>query len=961
MSRKPTYEELEYNLLELKKAERDRKKMEDLLRDEITWRRILVEQSRDGIVVLDQNGKVYEANKRYADMLGYSMEEVHQLHVWDWDAQFSKEQLIEMIRNVDDSGAHFETQHRRKDGTIIDLELSNNGAVYRGQKLIFCICRDITERKQAEEALRNAEKRFLHVTENIGEWIWEIDTEGIYQYCSPAVVRILGYTPDELVGKKYFYDFFAPDVREATMEEALAQFRRKGPFRGFVNRNLHRYGGIVILETSGTPTLDEKGNLLGYRGANMDITERKRSEEALRESEERYRQIAENMADVVWICDLNFKIIYISPSVEKMAGEPVDIHMKRTVEERFPPDSLRRIYAIVSEEFEREKCPHRDKDRARLIEVQYYRADGTTLWIAMNVSFVRDKEGNAVGFQGISRDITDRKETEEALRESEDRYRAFMDASSDMVYVKDDQLRHVIANNTLLTFFGREEADVIGKTDFELMPEPAARNCLASDQEAIRAKSPVVTEEPVGDRIYETNKFPVVLKGNRIGVGGIIRDITERRRVEEELGKYRDQLEDLVKERTAELAKANERLTLEMEERREVEQALQESQQMLQLVLDTIPVRVFWKNPDSSYLGCNRPFALDAGLQSPEQIIGRNDFEMGWAEQADLYTADDRLVMESGIPKLGYEEPQTTPEGGRLWLRTNKIPLFGANGQITGMLGTYEDITVHKQAEEVLRKAHDELERRVQERTLALEKANEELRQIPSKLIAAQEEERRRLASELHDSIGQTLAAVKFWVEMALKLKAEGSGTDALNHLERFIPTLQRSIEETRNIYMGLRPPMLDSMGLLATLEWLRRESMKLFPQRHIELETGIAEDEIPEILKVNIFRIVQEALNNVARHSNAEWVDISLSKNWDRIELAVSDDGAGMELDMIIRTSTARSLGLTSMRERAELTGGSFSIESTPGKGTIIRACWPNDAKDIDSEKVVPLKSPRH
>jgi PAS domain S-box-containing protein len=363
---------------------------------------------------------------------------------------------------------------------------------------------------------------------------------------------------------------------------------------------------------------------------------------------------------------------------------------------------------------------------------------------------------------------------------------------------------------------------------------------------------------------------------------------------------------------------------------------------MLHSVLDTIPVRVFWKDLASNYLGCNRSFAFDAGLQSPEEIVGRNDFEIGWGEQAQLYRSDDRLVIETGKPKLGYEEPQTTPSGDRIWLRTSKVPLFDVKGEIKGVLGTYEDITVHKRAEQELRDAHHELERRVEERTAALEIANEDLRQIPSKLIAVQEEERKRLASELHDSIGQTLAAVKFWVEMALKLRDEGDGSAALNHLEQFVPVLQRSIEETRSIYMGLRPPMLDNAGLLATLEWLRVECMKLYPERHIELEAGIAEEEVPKNLKVNIFRIAQEALNNIAKHSKAEWVDISLSKDGNGIELVVSDDGVGMDPHIIMQTSTATSLGLTSMRERAELTGGRFSIESTLGEGTTIRACWP-------------------
>ncbi|MGA2228945.1 MAG: PAS domain-containing protein [Syntrophobacteraceae bacterium] len=377
------------------------------------------------------------------------------------------------------------------------------------------------------------------------------------------------------------------------------------------------------------------------------------------------------------------------------------------------------------------------------------------------------------------------------------------------------------------------------------------------------------------------------------------------------------------------------------EERKRMEEELRESKQMLHLVLDTVPVRVFWKDHSLNYLGCNRPFALDAGLQSSEQIVGRSDFEMAWGEQAQLYRSDDRMVMETGRPKLGYEEPQTAPSGDRIWLRTSKVPLFDAKGEIKGVLGTYEDITVHKRAEEALQKAHHELERRVEERTAELEKANQELRQVPSKLISVQEEERKRLASELHDSIGQTLAAVKFWVEMALKLRDAGDGQAALNHLEQFVPTLQRSIEETRNIYMGLRPSMLDNVGLLSTLEWLRQECMKLYPDRHVELETGVAEEEIPESLKINIFRIAQEALNNVAKHSKAEWVDISLSKNGGEIELVVSDDGVGFDLDLMLQTSTARSLGLTVMRERAELTGGSFSIDSTLGGGTTIRTCW--------------------
>jgi PAS domain S-box-containing protein/putative nucleotidyltransferase with HDIG domain len=134
----------------------ERKNNEQLLIEEATRRRILMEQSTDGIVVLDDKGGVYEANKRFAEMLGYSPEEVKQLHVWDWESQFPREQTMQMVTTVNAEGDHFETVHRRKDGTTYDVEISTNGAVIAGQKLIFCVCRDITERKRAERELKNS-------------------------------------------------------------------------------------------------------------------------------------------------------------------------------------------------------------------------------------------------------------------------------------------------------------------------------------------------------------------------------------------------------------------------------------------------------------------------------------------------------------------------------------------------------------------------------------------------------------------------------------------------------------------------------------------------------------------------------------------------------------------------------------------------------------------------------------
>lgn len=152
---------------------------------------------------------------------------------------------------------------------------------------------------------------------------------------------------------------------------------------------------------------------------------------------------------------------------------------------------------------------------------------------------------------------------------------------------------------------------------------------------------------------------------------------------------------------------AEEELCRRNRQLRETVVDLEQARNMLQLVIESIPVRVFWKDRDSRYLGCNTLFADDAGLNAPQELLGKDDFAVGWREQAELYRADDRQVMESGLAKMNIIEPQTTPTGARIWLNTSKVPLRLRSGEVVGVLGVYEDITETKRSEELLRESEE--------------------------------------------------------------------------------------------------------------------------------------------------------------------------------------------------------------------------------------------------------------
>jgi PAS domain S-box-containing protein len=385
--------------------------------------------------------------------------------------------------------------------------------------------------------------------------------------------------------------------------------------------------------------------------------------------------------------------------------------------------------------------------------------------------------------------------------------------------------------------------------------------------------------------------------------------------------------------------------------RKRAEEALRESEQRLNRAqeiahlgsweLDLVNSRLTWSDEVYRIFGL-QPQEFSATYGAFLEAVHPDDraavdaaYSGSVREGRDTYEIEHRVVKKS--------------TGETRFIHERCEHIRDASGRIIRSIGMVHDITQRKRAEEALRQRTlelqqltENLEQRVKERTGELAEANKALRHLSSRLLSAQEEERKRIAGEIHDTLGACLAAIKFKVEDVLQ-QIEKTAKAPAQSLSTIVPVIQDAVEECRRIQMDLRPSILDDLGLLPTLSWFCRRFQTIYSGIRIEQEINIEESDVPPPVKIVAFRITQEALNNIAKHSQADVVRLSLRKIDARLELVLEDNGQGFNLEKVLSPpSTRRGLGLTSIKERAELSGGSLSIESIEGKGTMIRASWP-------------------
>jgi PAS domain S-box-containing protein len=397
--------------------------------------------------------------------------------------------------------------------------------------------------KRMEMALKELEERFRQVAENAQEWIWEVNADGLYTYASPVVEKMLGYKSEEIVGTKHFYDLFHPEDREALKKSAFEVFANKQSFRELINRNVHKNGKTVWLSTSGVPIVDKKGNFLGYRGTDIDITDRKRTEEQLRLVSLYTRSLIEASLDPLVTISADGKITDVNEATIKATGVPRKNLIGSDFSDYFTePEKARAGYRKVLTDGLVIDYPLTLQHRF-----------GKTMDVLYNATVYRNEKGEIQGVFAAARDITERKRAEDALSASEIRYRRLFEAAKDGILILDAGTGGIIdANPFLLQMLGYTHEQLLGKKLWDIG--------LFEDIEACKvAFKKLQTEgyiryENLGLETTDRKHIDVEFVSNvywvnhRKVIQCNIRNITERKQIEKTLKKTLDELERSNKE-----------------------------------------------------------------------------------------------------------------------------------------------------------------------------------------------------------------------------------------------------------------------------------------------------------------------------------------------------------------------------------------------------------------------------
>jgi PAS domain S-box-containing protein len=813
---------------------------------------------------------------------------------------------------------------------------------------------ETTERKRVEAALHKSEQRYRTIVEAISHGILEIDASGTITFANGALNRLFGYAEGEIIGRK-ISDFQVSEEAEEGMRRRLAYLVKDRPeATQWITRIRARDGRILDLQVDWDYKRDLKGRVLGFIAVVTDISARLQADAALKDAHEELerrvlartaklmianqqlqreietreqveaqarqkdrkygdlyallRLTVDTVPDLIWAKDLNGRYILANQAIcDKllMCGSP-DAAMGKT--DRYFAQRERAAgyhHAFGAKWADSDAAVKKSKAALRFVEEVWVRDRAIVLDVHQAPFF--NEKGEMVGTVGCARDVTKEKEIETALRKSQSELVAVFENAPVAIVLVDAQTRVCRANRVALAITGRCQEDIIGLPGGEAL---GCRNAL---------------DDPRGCGFGPHCES--------CSVRAIVEDTLKTGRAHHEVeaalplgsSSAPDEMHLLVS--TAPLVPLKSRMAVvclqDITQRKKAQEALRESEERFRRMFEDTVLGLFQGTVDGELLTVNPAFAKMFGYDTPEDLLsslGSSALEL-YANPADR-PAKIQLVLASENPtetEIHYRQK----DGSTFWGQFRVWKVRGEKGRPLYLEGCVEDITQRKQAEKSLR----ESEKR--------------LRFLSSRLLAAQENESRRISLEIHDNLAQNMAVLKLQLATAVnrlrkdqgKLKAE---------CQNILQFVDRIIESMRNLSRDLSPSIIEDLKLCATLKWMLYD---------FENQTGIApslkltdvDDLFSSADQIIIYRIFQEALNNIRKHADARQIAVEVRKDGCQVVLQIQDDGRGFDIQENWRRHVAeRGLGLAAMDERARMLGGTLEIVAQKGRGTCLTLTLP-------------------
>ncbi|OGS91864.1 MAG: hypothetical protein A2Z95_10270 [Gallionellales bacterium GWA2_60_18] len=964
----------------------------------------VIETALDGFWMTDEQGFLEEVNEAYAGMSGYTVQELAGMHISQLEAQEQPEDTKAHIETIISQGYdRFETRHRRKDGSVMDVEIS--ASFMPEHRKFFVFCRDITQRKQAEETIKNALLFQQKLMDAIPSPIFYKDAECIYLGSNKAFEQYIGLPPEQFIGKTV-YDISPVDLAER-YDKADKELLNNPGIQSYEAAVVYSDGARHDVLFNKATYTNYEGKVSGLIGVILDITERKQTELELRHNQELLNEAQRLGRLGSWELDLlsgelrwsdeNYRIFEVDPAVRALSYE--------TFLDTVHPDDRDKVDRAYSQSL-------RDRQPYDVVHRLLF-AGGRIKWVHEHCDTVFDVSGKPLRSVGMTQDITEQKLNEEALRVA-----AITFESHDAILITDTSGNIVRVNRAFSAITGYRPEEVLGQN-------PRIMNSGRHDRAFYiemwqRLLHAGTWSGEVWDRRKNGEVYPKWLT------------ITAIRDERGETSRYIAIFSDIT----------------ELKEREK--ENLRESDDRFRGTLEQAAVGITHTALDGSFQQANRKFCSLVGY-THEELMHMSFYDVTFP--ADLAEQDRRFqqLIAGEISTYAMEKRYVRKDRSLVWANLTVSLLRDAGGNPQYTIGVIEDITGRKQSEALLQQfgnllqnsfdeiyifnasslrflltsegaeknlgySSDELNlltplelfpsftmencrqmlarlsggeqqslfletviRRKNGTTYPVEmriqfmesdfpvfmaivqditerdRSERQLRDLAVHLQTVREEEKAGIAREIHDNLGGTLTALKmdvYW--LADELSANKEATRLLEHIESMSQLLDNALAVMRHVITDLRPTVLDELGLQAALEWQaeqfgKRTGIQCHVTSPCQDTCEDCNNKLGKTETINLFRIFQESLTNIARHSGASRVEAELLCEDGETVLTISDNGCGLPEGHVIAPT---SYGMLGMRERAEQLGGRINFYSPPDGGFSVTAILPLSADSKREEE---------